>query len=73
MRKQKENQNKYQVTYDKKMGGTGTMVVIADNESNAIKNAKFLRFTGSNFRDAKTVEWSTESESGNTSGSHRMN
>lgn len=73
MRKQKEGQYKYQVTYDKKVGGTNTMVVIAHNPENAIKNAEFLRFTGSNFRDAKIVDWSTESEKGNTSGSHRMN
>ena len=73
MKTQKEGQNKYQVSYDKKIGGIGTMVVIAINEEAALKTAEFLRFTGKNFRDAKVVDWSTPSEKGNTSGSHRMN
>lgn len=73
MRKQKDGQNKYSVTYDKKVGGIGTMVVISDSAENALKTASFLRFTGGNFRDAVVVDWSTPSENGNTSGSHRMN
>lgn len=46
----------YQVTYDKKVGSVGTMVVRAMNEEEALKYAAFCCFTGSNFRDAKEVE-----------------
>ena len=72
-RTQKEGQNKVEVSYDKKVGGIGTMVVISGSTESALKTASFLRFTGRNFRDAKIVDWSTDSECGNKSGSHRMN
>ncbi len=46
----------YNVTYDKKVGGAGNLVVKARNEIEALKNAANLCFTGSNFRDPVVVE-----------------
>lgn len=51
--------NYYSVVYDKANGTTGTMVVKATNEINAVGNAKANCFTGRNFRDAKQVEKQT--------------
>lgn len=45
----------YEVAYTKKVGGNGTILVRAKDEAQALKNAKYLCFTGSNFRDAKIV------------------
>lgn len=42
----------YKITYDKKTGGTGEITVKGCNEAEAYTNAKWLCFTGSNFRDA---------------------
>ena len=46
----------YNVTYDKKVGGAGNLVVKARNEIEALKNAANICFTGSNFRDPVVVE-----------------
>lgn len=45
----------FQVTYTKKVGGNGSIIVKANNEDKAISNAKYLCFTGSDFRDAVEV------------------
>ena len=42
----------FTVTYTKKIGTTGTILVKARNEKEAIGNAKGLCATGSDFRDA---------------------
>ena len=42
----------YNVTYTKKIGGNGAILVKAENETNALRNAKDLCFTGSDFRNA---------------------
>lgn len=42
----------YKVTYTKRIGGNGTILVKAENEIQALKNAKNLCATGSEFRDA---------------------
>ena len=44
--------NTYKVTYTKKISGEGSILVKAENESQALKNAKYLCFTGSDFRNA---------------------
>lgn len=41
---------KYAVGYNKKIGGRGIIVVKANNETEALRNAKNLRYTGSNFK-----------------------
>jgi len=41
----------YKVTYTKRIGGNGTIIVRADNERQALSNANYLCFTGSDFRD----------------------
>ncbi|MCI1681457.1 MAG: hypothetical protein LKI39_02750 [Bacteroides sp.] len=46
----------YKVSYDKKVGGKGTMVVKAMSENEALRNAYNNCFTGSNFRDPVEVE-----------------
>lgn len=45
----------YKVTYDKKIGGTGTMIVRAYSENNALTKAKGNCHTGTNFRDPKVT------------------
>ena len=55
MYKQKQNNMKkttFKVTYTKRVGGNGSILVLAENEQQAISNAKGLCATGSNFRDA---------------------
>jgi hypothetical protein len=42
----------YQVSYTKKVGGNGTIIVKAQDEAQALVNAKFLCATGSDFRSA---------------------
>ena len=42
----------FKVTYTKRVGGNGSILVIAENEQIAISRAKGLCATGSNFRDA---------------------
>ena len=46
----------YEVTYTKKIGGDGSILVKAENEVKAIENAKFLCATGSNFRNPSETE-----------------
>lgn len=41
----------FEVTYTKRIGGTGTILVKAVNEENALVNAKHLCATGSDFRN----------------------
>ena len=41
----------YKVTYTKRVGGIGTILVKAHNEQDALVNAKHLCFTGSDFRN----------------------
>jgi len=45
----------FQVTYTKRIGGNGTIIVKAHNEDAALSHAKNLCFTGSDFRDAIEV------------------
>lgn len=40
----------YKVFYTKKIGGEGSILVKAENEKQAISNAKYLCATGSDFR-----------------------
>lgn len=42
----------FKVTYTKKIGGAGTILVRAENEKTALRNAKDLCATGSSFRNA---------------------
>lgn len=46
----------YKVTYTKKIGGEGSIIVKARSEEEAISNAKHLCFTGRNFKDAVQVD-----------------
>lgn len=46
----------YTVTYTRAVGGSSEVIVKAQNEAQALKNAKHLVFTGSDFRDAKEVQ-----------------
>lgn len=48
--------NTYQVSYTKKVGGNGTIIVKAQDEAQALVNAKHLCFTGKDFRDATIVD-----------------
>lgn len=45
----------YKITYDKRTGGTGEIIVKGSNEAEAYANARWLCFTGSNFRDARAT------------------
>lgn len=45
----------FKVTYTKKIGGEGIIIVKSANEYAAISHAKHLCFTGSNFRNAVEV------------------
>lgn len=51
----KNKSNTFEVTYTKKVGGNGTIIVRAENKAQALRNAKYLCFTGSDFRGAKLV------------------
>lgn len=42
----------FKVTYTKKIGREGAILVKANDGQQALKNAKFLCFTGSDFRNA---------------------
>lgn len=42
----------FKVTYTKKVGGEGSILVKAQDENQALKNAKYLCATGSDFRNA---------------------
>ena len=42
----------YTIVYDRKIGGTNTILVKARNEREAIANAKNTTHTGKNFRHA---------------------
>lgn len=46
----------FEVTYDRQIGGTTTIVVKANNEKEAINNAKNQRYTGKNFRNPIKLE-----------------
>lgn len=46
----------FEVTYTKKIGGNGTILVKAESENQALKNAKHLCATGSDFRNAVETE-----------------
>lgn len=46
----------YKVTYTKAIGGTGSILVKASDEVQAIANAKNLCFTGRDFRDAVVTD-----------------
>jgi hypothetical protein len=48
--------NTYKVTYTKKIGGEGSILVKAINETQAISNAKNLCATGSEFRNAELTQ-----------------
>jgi len=48
--------NTYIVNYTKRIGGQGTIIVRAHNEEQAIKNAKFLCFTGSDFNNPTLID-----------------
>ena len=57
----------FKVTYTKKVGGDGTIIVQAPNEEKAIINANQHCFTGKDFRDAIEVpfeEYTTPSKQG---------
>lgn len=49
----------WQVGYTKKVGGRGIVTVKGSNKAEALHNAKYGRFTGSNFfvmREVKTAK-----------------
>ena len=46
----------YEVTYSKKVGGVGTILISAPNKEIALKRAKNACFTGSDFRNAVLSE-----------------
>lgn len=46
----------FEVTYTKRIGGNGTILVQAENESLAIVRAKQLCHTGKDFREAKETD-----------------
>lgn len=46
----------YKVTYTKHIGGNGIIIVRANNEMSALKNAKNACATGANFRDAVVTD-----------------
>ena len=50
--KNKMKKTTFKVTYTKAIGGNGSILVIAENEQQAISRAKGLCATGTNFRDA---------------------
>lgn len=52
----KKTTKKFEVTYDKAIGAVGTIIVGANNEKEAINNARNQRHTGKNFRNPIRVE-----------------
>ncbi|MDM1399001.1 hypothetical protein HX049_17855 [Myroides odoratimimus] len=46
----------FKVIYTKKVGGVGSILVKANNEEQALTNAKDLCFTGSDFRNPVETE-----------------
>ena len=46
----------FEVSYTKKVGGDSTIIVKAENEETALKNAAYLCHTGSNFRSPREVD-----------------
>jgi len=46
----------YNVEYTKRIGGTGTILVKATDKQNALRNARNLCATGSDFRNATTTD-----------------
>lgn len=66
----------YEVTYDKRIGGTGKLVVKALNETESLRNAVNCCFTGSNFREPVEVEEQetfAQQHPNGRCGSNRMN
>ena len=64
----------YKVTYTKKVGGDGEILVKAHNENEALISAKFLCFTGTNFRYPTPTDESYAKPRGQGFyGSNRMN
>lgn len=64
----------YKVTYTKRIGGKGTILVKAHNEQEALISAKYLCFTGSDFRNPTlTDEVYTKTRKQGFYGSCRMN
>jgi hypothetical protein len=62
------------VTYDKKNGQTGILLISAPNEKQALNNAKNCCFTGRNFRDAiETDEKYVSPSKVGFQGSNRQN
>ena len=45
----------FAVSYTKKVGGQGELIVKGCDEANALQNAKYLCFTGSNFKVEREV------------------
>lgn len=52
----KKTTKKFEVTYDKAIGTVGTIIVGANNEKEAINNARNQRHTGENFRNPILLE-----------------
>ena len=50
------NTKVYEVTYTKAVGGDGAILVKSDSPKGALKNAAYLCFTGSDFREPKEVD-----------------
>ena len=48
----------FSVSYTKKVGGEGQIIVKAMDEPEALNNAAYLCFTGSDFRNPKEVDHS---------------
>ena len=46
----------FKVTYTKKIGGVGSILVVADNANQAIQRAAHLCYTGSDFRNAEETD-----------------
>jgi len=64
----------FKVNYTKKTGGIGTILVKAIDTNQALSNAKFLCFTGSDFRNAtETDEVYIKPRKQGFMGSHRSN
>lgn len=68
-----KNSKTFQVSYTKANGSNGTILVKAQDESQAIKNAQFSCFTGKDFRNPVITEavYSKPSKQG-FSGSHSV-
>lgn len=46
----------FKVYYTKKIGGEGSIIVKAENDKQALINAKNLCYTGKDFRNAKVID-----------------